>query len=187
LFQKATFEGKETKFEATLLLDKDAHAESIAEIQAAIKLAIKEKLGGAKVGADKLCMKDGDDSDYEGYAGTMSLKAANAKRPLVIDRDKTPLAESLTTGPTQVATSIALLNCGRRTMRMENASTPTCWPCSFTKTANPLAMLVLMPASTTSTLLTTKATTTFSARPPLARCNNRAFFIRTGPPPKDAP
>jgi hypothetical protein len=94
LFQKATFEGKETKFEATLLLDKDAHAESIAEIQAAIKVAIKEKLGGAKVGADKLCMKDGDDSDYEGYAGTMSLKAANAKRPLVIDRDKTPLAES---------------------------------------------------------------------------------------------
>jgi hypothetical protein len=94
LFQKATFEGKETKFEATLLLDKDTHAETIAEIQAAIKLAIKEKLGGAKVGADKLCMKDGDDSDYEGYAGTMSLKAANAKRPLVIDRDKTPLAES---------------------------------------------------------------------------------------------
>jgi hypothetical protein len=94
LFQKATFEGKETKFEATLLLDKDAHAESIAEIQAAIKVAIKEKLGGAKVGADKLCMKDGDESDYEGYAGTMSLKAANAKRPLVIDRDKTPLAES---------------------------------------------------------------------------------------------
>jgi hypothetical protein len=94
LFQKATFEGKETKFEATLLLDKKQHAETIAEIQEAIKVAIKEKLGGAKVGADKLCMKDGDDSDYEGYAGTMSLKAANAKRPLVIDRDKTPLAES---------------------------------------------------------------------------------------------
>jgi hypothetical protein len=94
LFQKATFEGKETKFEATLLLDKKQHAETITEIQAAIKVAIKEKLAGAKVGADKLCMKDGDDSDYEGYAGTMSLKAANAKRPLVIDRDKTPLAES---------------------------------------------------------------------------------------------
>jgi hypothetical protein len=62
LFQKATFEGKETKFEGTLLLDKKQHAESIAEIQAAIKVAIKEKLGGAKVGADKLCMKDGDES-----------------------------------------------------------------------------------------------------------------------------
>jgi hypothetical protein len=165
LFQKATFEGKETKFEATLLLDKDAHAESIAEIQAAIKVAIKEKLGNAKVGADKLCMKDGDESDYEGYAGTMSLKAANAKRPLVIDRDKTPLAES-TTGPIAAATLTRSLNCGRRTMRMENASTPTCWPCSFTRTANRLAMLVPMPASMTLTLLTTKATTTFSARPP---------------------
>jgi hypothetical protein len=75
-------------------LIKMQHAETITEIQEAIKLAIKEKLAGAKVGADKLCMKDGDDSDYEGYAGTMSLKAANAKRPLVIDRDKTPLAES---------------------------------------------------------------------------------------------
>jgi hypothetical protein len=81
LFQKATFEGKETKFEATLLLDKDAHAESIAEIQAAIKVAIKEKLGGAKVGADKLCIKDGDDSDYEGYAGTMSLKRPTPSAP----------------------------------------------------------------------------------------------------------
>jgi hypothetical protein len=166
LFQKATFEGKETKFEATLLLDKDAHAESIAEIQAAIKVAIKEKLGGAKVGADKLCMKDGDESDYEGYAGTMSLKAANAKRPLVIDRDKTPLAESLTTDHTAAATLTRSLNCGRRTTPTASASTPICWPCSFTKTDNPLAMLVPMPASMTLTLLTTKATTTFSARPP---------------------
>jgi len=93
LFQKATFEGTETKYEATLLLDKDQHADVIKAIQAEMKSGIKEKLDGSKLGADKLCLKDGEDSDYDGYANTWSLKAANTKRPLVIDRDKSPLTE----------------------------------------------------------------------------------------------
>jgi len=93
LFQKATFEGQETSFEATLLLDKDQHADVISAIQAEMKSGIKDKLDGAKLGADKLCLKDGINSDYEGYDNVWSLKASNKKRPLVIDRDKSPLTE----------------------------------------------------------------------------------------------
>lgn len=93
LFHKAVFNGEETKFEATFLLDKAANATEIAEIQAAIKEAIKTDLKGAKVPSDKLCLKDGDEAVYDGYAGCWSLKAGNNKRPLVIDKDKTPLSE----------------------------------------------------------------------------------------------
>lgn len=93
LFRKATFEGQETKFEATFLLDKEQHADKIAEIKAAIDQKIKTDLKGAKLRDDKLCLKDGDDFDYDGYAGCMSIKASNNKRPLIIDNDKTQLSE----------------------------------------------------------------------------------------------
>jgi len=93
LFRKAVFNGDETKFEGTFLLDKTTHAEAIKELDTAIKNLIKNDLKGAKVGDDKICLKDGDSIDYDGYAGCMSIKASNDKRPLVIDRDKTPLSE----------------------------------------------------------------------------------------------
>lgn len=95
LFRKAVFSGEETKFEATLLLDKKKHAETIKEIETAIAAAIKEKWQGKvkAIPADKLCMKDGDNFDYAGYAGNMSFKASSNKRPLVLDRDRSPLTE----------------------------------------------------------------------------------------------
>lgn len=93
LFRKAVFNGEETKYEGTFLIDKDGQADKIDEIKKAISGLIKSNLKGAKLGEDKLCLRDGDDVDYDGYAGCMSLKASTPKRPMVIDRDKTPLTE----------------------------------------------------------------------------------------------
>ena len=93
LFHKAVFDGKETKFEATFLIDKAKNAAKIKEIKAAIEGMIKDDLKGSKLPPDKVCMKDGDSIDYAGYAGTMSLKASSTKRPIIIDRDKSPLTE----------------------------------------------------------------------------------------------
>lgn len=93
LFRKATFEGTETKYEATFMLDKEEHADVIKKIKKAIDEGIKENLKGAKVPADKICLKDGDESGRDEYEGHFTLKAANNKRPKVIDRDKSPLAE----------------------------------------------------------------------------------------------
>jgi hypothetical protein len=93
LFRKAVFSGEETKFEGTFLLDKIGQADKIAEIDAAIKNLVKDVLKGAKLPADKICLRDGDDVDYAGYAGHMSIKASSAKRPMVLDRDRTPLSE----------------------------------------------------------------------------------------------
>ena len=93
LFHKAVFDGKETKFEATFLIDKAGNAAKIKEIKAAIDAMIKDDLKGSKLPPDKICMKDGDSIEYAGYAGTMSLKASSTKRPIIIDRDKSPLTE----------------------------------------------------------------------------------------------
>jgi hypothetical protein len=93
LFQKAQFDGAETKYEATFLLDKVKHASVIKEIDAAIKSKIIADLKGARVPAEKLCLRDGDETEYEGYAGHMTLKASTKKRPLVLNKDKSPLTE----------------------------------------------------------------------------------------------
>lgn len=93
LFRKAVFEGNETKYEATFLLNKETHADLIKQIKTEIANRIKNDLKGAKVPADKICLKDGDEFDYSGYAGHMSFKASNNKRPMIIDRDKSQLSE----------------------------------------------------------------------------------------------
>ena len=93
LFKKGSFNGEETKYEATFLLNKEEHADSIAEIKAQIADLVKVNLKGAKVPADKLCLRDGDEVEYDGYAGSYSIKCSTKKRPIVIDRDRSPLTE----------------------------------------------------------------------------------------------
>lgn len=93
LFNKAKFNGTETKYEATLLLDKVAHADVIEEIRKGIAEKIKSDLKGAKLGADKICLRDGDDAGYDGYEGCFSIKASNNRRPTVIDRKKDQVQE----------------------------------------------------------------------------------------------
>jgi len=94
LFATEKFGGEDTgKFAATFLLDKTDHADLIKEIQAAMQSVADEKLKGKLPPADKLCLKDGDETDREEMAGKMTIKASGKKRPLVIDRDKTPLNE----------------------------------------------------------------------------------------------
>lgn len=56
LFRKATFNGEETKYEATFLISKETQSELIAQIQGAIVEKIKVDLKGVKLGPDKICM-----------------------------------------------------------------------------------------------------------------------------------
>ena len=93
LFNKAKFNDQETKFEATFLLHKDEQADLIAKIEAQLDSVAKEHFKGKVPKGLKLCLADGDEKDYDGYENHMSLKAASNKRPTIIDRDKTPLAE----------------------------------------------------------------------------------------------
>ena len=91
LFRKATFGGEETKYEGTFLIDKVKQADQIKNIVDAIEAMQSGKK--SKLSPDKICLKDGDFIDYDGYSGTMSIKASNGKRPMILDKDRTALAE----------------------------------------------------------------------------------------------
>lgn len=92
LFKKSVFDGVETKFEATFLFAKSSKVHK--QVEKAIDDFINEKFDGKPPKGLKIpALKDGDEKEYDGYAGMMALKAGSTKRPLVIDADKTPLAE----------------------------------------------------------------------------------------------
>jgi hypothetical protein len=91
LFNTAQFGGEDTgKYEATLILDKVEHAETIKAIQAQINELMKTELKG-KIPSDKIALKDGDESGRPEFEGKMTIKASSKRRPLVINRDKSPI------------------------------------------------------------------------------------------------
>lgn len=91
LWKMSDFNGQSTgKYEATFLIPKDdPQAKAIQEMV--------KSVGAQELGKDwakaKLCIYDGDLKEYDGYAGHWAIKASNRKRPVVIDRDKSMLAE----------------------------------------------------------------------------------------------
>lgn len=98
LFEAKTVNGEgKPAFAASFLLGpKDPQ---IVMISAAIEQVAKDKWG-AKADAvlkqmratDKVALHSGDSkAQYEGYEGNVFLSARSATRPLVIDRDKSPL------------------------------------------------------------------------------------------------
>ena len=90
LFSEAVYNGEKTKFSATFLLPKERKDEVKAIIA-----TIKQMTTEAKVAVSKnnLCIRDGDDIPYDGFAGHWSIKASDIRRPVVVNRDRTPLAE----------------------------------------------------------------------------------------------
>lgn len=99
LFEPKAFQAGDTpKYKASFLIAKDDAAQ-LKAIEAAIKATATEKWGakadavlkGIRGNPNKFCFQDGDTKEYDGYAGHMSVSANSKVRPLVYDRDKTPL------------------------------------------------------------------------------------------------
>lgn len=100
LFEAKTVNGEgKPAFSASFLLD--PADPQVQAINNAIEQVAKEKWG-ARADAilkqlrsqDKTALHDGDiKSNYEGFAGRMYVSARSTARPLVIDKDKTPLTE----------------------------------------------------------------------------------------------
>lgn len=94
LFNHGTFNGDSTgKYECTFILDKKEHAKTITEIKEKAKALIKSELKGAKLGSDRICLKDGDEQEQDELKGCYAIKVSNKNRPLVIDRNGSPLTE----------------------------------------------------------------------------------------------
>lgn len=91
LFQTAQFGGEDTgKYEATFILDKVEHAAVIKQIQDVTNDLMKNEIK-SKVPSDKIALKDGDESGRPEFEGKMTIKASTKRRPLVINRDKSPI------------------------------------------------------------------------------------------------
>lgn len=98
LFTATTVNGEgDPKFGAAFIFPPDHPARKL--ISDACKEVAKAKWGEkaddvlkAMVAGDKLCIHNGDTkADYEGYSGNYFVNANNKMKPLVIDRNKTPL------------------------------------------------------------------------------------------------
>ncbi|OMQ26881.1 DUF2815 family protein [Serratia oryzae] len=99
LFEAKQFDGEgDFKFSATFLIPKNHPANK--EIEAAI-LSVAKAKWGAKAESilasirgnnQKFGYRDGAEKpEYDGYEGCMYIRASNKARPLVIDRDRSPL------------------------------------------------------------------------------------------------
>jgi len=92
LFKTEDYGGADTgKFAATFLVPKKDP--QIKVIKDALKKVAEEEFGKPLPKGITNCLKDGDDKDYDGYAGTYSIKASTKRRPTLIDETKTPIAE----------------------------------------------------------------------------------------------
>lgn len=102
LFEAKAFAGGEggAAFSGSFIIAKDDP--QIKKINLAIDAVAKEKWadkapGVLKLlrGSDKTFLHDGDlKENYEGFPGNNFIAARNKSRPLVIDRNKTPLSEA---------------------------------------------------------------------------------------------
>lgn len=87
----------EPRYNCNFLIDpttKDGKA-NLRAVKDAIEYVKKEKWpkGAPKLGDSKICLRDGNDTEYDGYEDMMYVSASNARRPMVLDRDKSPLTE----------------------------------------------------------------------------------------------
>lgn len=92
IFRAKSVNDGEPRFSGNFLIAKD-DTKNIKKVRDAIDSLIKEKNKGKALPADKIFLRDGDEKEYDGFEGHWFVSAANKKRPQVVDRDKSPLAE----------------------------------------------------------------------------------------------
>jgi len=91
LYETEKFKGEDTdKYAATFIIPKDDPAAK--KIKKRIDELLKENKV-KKMKDDKICLKDGDESEYEEYEDHYHIKCTNSKRPTLLDKDKTPVTK----------------------------------------------------------------------------------------------
>jgi len=100
IFEPKSVAGEEPAFSAALIIPPDHSA--IADINAAIDAVAKEKWGAKATDILKalrakgdVCLHNGDEkANYDGFEGNMFVSTRSKVRPLIVDRDKSPLTPS---------------------------------------------------------------------------------------------
>jgi hypothetical protein len=93
VFETEKYKGTDTgKFTITALISKDDP--QVKTLKLAIAEFAREKFGNPIPKKVESPLKDGDEKDLDGYQNCYYIKASNGRRPVVIDRNKTPLVET---------------------------------------------------------------------------------------------
>ena len=95
IFEVSNVDGDKGNYGATLLLTKEQHADVIKELNGAIEGIIKTNLKGAKVPAEKRCLKDGNNSTRAEYEGYFTVSARNDNKPIVFKPNSNDKAENM--------------------------------------------------------------------------------------------
>lgn len=96
LFKPKAFEdGGKAKYGMTALIDKKKYAKELMQLKNSIKEVVSAHFGGKIPAGVKVCLRDGSEKpDIDGYGeDVMFVSMSSDKRPQVVDRDLTPLAE----------------------------------------------------------------------------------------------
>lgn len=103
LWEPKQFNGTgEARCNGTFLLDPAKQKAEVDKVVAAIQEVAREKWGAKAPDVLKtlkakgdLCLHPGETkSEYDGFEGMVFVSAANKARPVVVDKDKTPLTQS---------------------------------------------------------------------------------------------
>jgi hypothetical protein len=84
---------KEPKYEATFLVPKEDKLQTDM-LKAAIERLVKQKWPSGAPKGTRYCVGNGDEKEYEGYAGTITVKASSKRPPMIVNRDLSPIRET---------------------------------------------------------------------------------------------
>ena len=88
------FDG-DPKFSASLIIDpssEDGKA-NLAAFKKVVRQIEAEKFNGDEMPTEKLPIQSGDDKGYDGWVGNVIISGANKKRPVIVGRQRQPVAE----------------------------------------------------------------------------------------------
>lgn len=91
LFKRATFNGVDSKYEATFLFDKNSQMNQVNLIGAILDKM--QAAAGVSIAEEKRCLRDGDKIEYSGYANHYALKSSTQIRPVVVHANRAPITE----------------------------------------------------------------------------------------------
>lgn len=96
LFIAKSIDNGKPRYSASFLLDKVKDKAQLNAINKIIKELTDEEFGGKALPGDKLPIHDGDEKEYDGYAGHYYLSANKGQeqgRVTVVDQSKNPLTK----------------------------------------------------------------------------------------------
>ncbi len=85
---------QEPRFSAHFIIEK-SQTKELEKVREAIRALVNETWKGKSPGSERLCLREGNTKEYDGYGDDVMFLAANSpKRPVVVARDRSAVTPS---------------------------------------------------------------------------------------------